>query len=123
MAHELAQIPGPRGEALTHRVVAPEDCYRRCEGLPPDLAAFFGDLAYRALGSVGHRSIHAPDNDTGPDACNHAWDGVFVLHAPGDVARGELSGLSIYDVNATILALMDVAAEPGLLGIDRSGRA
>ncbi|HEX2676683.1 MAG TPA: alkaline phosphatase family protein [Polyangiales bacterium] len=121
LKRELAGVRGPKGEALTHRIVAPDECYRRCEGLPPDLAVFFGDLAYRALGSVGHRALHAANNDTGPDACNHDWDGMFVLHAPSCVrVRGELSGLQIQDVGATILGLMGVAGEADLLGRDWS---
>ena len=83
---------------------------------------FFGDLDYRALGSVGHRSVYAPDNDTGPDACNHDWDGIFVLHVPGEAPRGELSGLQIYDVNATILGLMGVTTLDDLLGSDVRAR-
>jgi predicted AlkP superfamily phosphohydrolase/phosphomutase len=70
---------------------------------------------------VGHRALHAVNNDTGPDACNHDWDGMFVLHAPSCVrVRGELSGLQIQDVGATILGLMGVAGEADLLGRDWS---
>jgi predicted AlkP superfamily phosphohydrolase/phosphomutase len=120
LARELATIPGPDGEALSHRIVAPEQVYRRCEGLPPDLAVFFGDLSYRALGTVGHRSLHSPNNDTGPDACNHDWDGVFVLSGPGLPATGELLGLHIGDVAATICGVMGVAADHTLHGTDWS---
>ena len=116
LAAELAEIPGPQGERVYHRIVTPGASYRRCVGLPPDLAVFFGDLDYRAIGSVGHRNLHTVNNDTGPDACNHDWDGIFVMHAPGQPARGELSGLQIYDVNATILALMGVTTDDDLLG-------
>jgi predicted AlkP superfamily phosphohydrolase/phosphomutase len=120
LARELAELRGPHGEVLTHRIVTPEESYRRCRGLPPDLAVFFGDLAYRALGSVGHRALHAAGNDTGPDACNHAWDGVFVLRAPGLAPRGELQGAQIYDVHATLLGLLGLPGEADLLGRDWS---
>lgn len=120
LARELRQIAGPAGEPLQHRVALPEESYRRNEGLPPDLAVFFGELSYRALGSVGHGRLHAATNDTGPDACNHDWDGMFVLHGRGSPARGQLAGLSIYDVHATLLGLFGVAGEADLLGRDWS---
>ncbi len=120
LAAELAAIPGPGGERLAHRVRKPQECYRRCEGLPPDLAVFFDDLGYRAIGSVGHDGLYATSNDTGPDACNHDWDGVFVLAGPGLRARGELSGLRITDVAATICGLMGIALPHRLQATDWS---
>ncbi len=52
---------------------------REARGEPPDLMAFFGDLAFRSIGSVGHASVFTETNDTGPDACNHDWDGIFAM--------------------------------------------
>jgi predicted AlkP superfamily phosphohydrolase/phosphomutase len=122
LAAELAALRGPRGEPLSQRVLVPEQIYRRTRGLPPELMVFFDDLRYRALGSVGHGSVHSRDNDSGPDGCNHAWDGVFVLSGPGVSARGHQDGLSIYDVSATLRGLFGLSNE-GLLGRDRSGSA
>lgn len=119
LARELAEIPGPRGEQLSHRVVLPELAYRATRGLPPELLVFFDDLNYRALGSVGHGNIYSCTNDTGPDACNHDWNGVFIYAGPGVPARGEQTGLRIYDVAQTILGAFGLA-NPDLLGRDWS---
>jgi predicted AlkP superfamily phosphohydrolase/phosphomutase len=122
LAQGLGEISGPKGEHLTHRIVTAQQSYRRTEGLPPELCVFFGDLDYRAIGSVGHRSLYAAGNDTGPDGCNHDWDGIFVMRVPGEAARGELAGLQIYDVNATLLALMGLPTTEDLLGCDVRAR-
>jgi predicted AlkP superfamily phosphohydrolase/phosphomutase len=119
LARGLAELPGPAGERLAHRVLTPQTAYRRVEGLAPDLMVFFDDLGYRSLGSVGHRSIYSAQNDTGADACNHDWDGIFVLSGPGVSARGLQTGLENCDVAATILSLMNAPAAE-LRGRDRS---
>ena len=41
---------------------------------------------WRSIGTVDaeHLStIHTFDNDTGPDDCNHAQNGIFILREPG----------------------------------------
>jgi predicted AlkP superfamily phosphohydrolase/phosphomutase len=116
----LASLTGPDGNPLETRIVKPERAFRETRGTPPDLMAFFGDLAYRSIGSVGHRDIFTETNDTGPDACNHDWDGIFVMSGGRAPAHGRVDGLSIYDVTRTVLGLMDVAAPHDLLGSDRS---
>jgi predicted AlkP superfamily phosphohydrolase/phosphomutase len=119
LADELAQLPGPAGETLQHRVIDPALAYRNRVGLPPELMVFFDDLGYRAIGSVGHRSHYSTTNDTGPDACNHDWDGIFVAAGPQVSARGSQTGLDNADVTPTIMGLMNLAA-PELPGTDRS---
>ena len=116
----LADCPGPRGERLTQRIVRPEACYRQTRGLPPDLMLFCDDLNYRASAAVGGGVLYSPTNDTGPDSCNHDWDGIFVLSGPGVTARGPLTGLELRDVAVTALSLLDVSAG-ALPGRDRSG--
>jgi predicted AlkP superfamily phosphohydrolase/phosphomutase len=68
---------------------------------------------------VGHGSIYSRTNDTGPDACNHDWNGVFVFAGPGVPGRGAVSGLKIYDVAQTILGSFGLS-NPALLGRDWS---
>jgi predicted AlkP superfamily phosphohydrolase/phosphomutase len=122
LSGELAELPGPRGERLAHRILTPAAAYREARGLPPDLMVFFDDLGYRALGSVGQRSCYSSHNDTGPDACNHAWDGIFVLAGPSVAARGALTGLRADDVAVTLLGLLKLPAAD-LPGTDQRGRA
>jgi predicted AlkP superfamily phosphohydrolase/phosphomutase len=119
LARALETLPGPRGEPLAQRVIVPETEYRAARGFPPDLLVFFDDLNYRALGSVGHGSVYSRDNDTGPDACNHDWNGIFLFAGPGVPARGERADLEIYDVAATILGSFDLP-HAELLGRDWS---
>lgn len=119
---ELAQLPGARGEKLEHQIVTPQAEYRQARGLPPDLLVFFGELAYRALGTVGHRSNYSTHNDSGPDACNHDWDGIFVLAGPNVTPRGALRGLRAADVAVTLLGLLKLPAAD-LPGTDQRGVA
>jgi predicted AlkP superfamily phosphohydrolase/phosphomutase len=97
---------------------APEDLYGAVRGRAPDLLTVVDDLDRRFLGSVGPGPIDAPGDDRGGvDECNHDWDGVFIL--AGATARGPLTGLSLFDVGATALALLGVDA-PWPRGRDRS---
>jgi predicted AlkP superfamily phosphohydrolase/phosphomutase len=120
LARELAELPGPNGERLAHRIVTPETAYREQRGLAPDLMVFFDDLGYRSLGSVGHRSVYAMHNDTGADSCNHDWDGICVLAGAGITPCAERHGMHNADIAPTVLALLGVPA-PELRGRDLSG--
>jgi predicted AlkP superfamily phosphohydrolase/phosphomutase len=95
--------------------------YREVRGFPPDLCVFFDDLAYRAVGSVGHGTVYLEDNDTGPDGCNHAWDGIFVLSGADTPRNGYAGTHAIYDVGRTVLGLMDLPVPAYWQGADRSG--
>ena len=114
------EIPG-----LTVRSVAPASAYREVRGEAPELLVYLGDethgdLAYRALGTVGHSALRVPGNDTGPDGCNHDWEGIFVLAGPAVPAAGPIVGARIEDVHATALAVMGVAAPSSAHGRDWS---
>jgi predicted AlkP superfamily phosphohydrolase/phosphomutase len=109
----LGEQVGPHGQRLQQRVVRPEQCYRAQHGLPPDLMVFWDDLSYRSSAAVGGGTLFSASNDTGPDACNHDWHGIFVLAGPEVTARGELSEVHYEDVSATVLRLLGVAAERG----------
>ncbi len=119
----LSDLRRPDGSPLSAVVHRPEVVFRRDRGCPPDLMAFFGDLAFRSSGRVGLGGIHTGGEDLGPDGCNHDWEGIFVLCGGGAPARGEVSGLEIYDVARTILGLSGVSASAELLGTDRSGHS
>ncbi|MDH5675320.1 MAG: alkaline phosphatase family protein [Myxococcales bacterium] len=123
LSEALGALPGRDGEVLSHRLLRPQQHYRACRGQPPDLMAFFGDLDYRAIATVGPAGrypIVQEHNDSGPDACNHDWDGVFVLAGARGQRRGVLEGAAIYDVHQTILGLMGIDTREDLLGVDRS---
>ncbi len=68
---QLEAAPGPDGMPLGTKVLKPQDVYPEVRGVAPDLIVYFGDLAWRSVGSVGNRSIYTYENDTGPDGANH----------------------------------------------------
>jgi len=87
----------------------PQKIYREINNIPPDLIAYFGNLYWRSVGSVGLRTIHTFENDTGPDDANHDWDGIFIAYDPRQNLGGrEVTGLQLECVAPTILELMGV---------------
>ncbi len=94
-----------RGEPMGTRVFKPQDAYREVRKVAPDLIVHFGDLAWRSIGGVGYRTHHVQENDTGPDDCNHAQFGAFVLAAPTSPLQGELDGAHLLDIAPTLLEL------------------
>lgn len=127
LVEALAAMRGEEGAPLGNRVVVPAEAYRATRGNPPDLLVFFGDLDQRALGTIagtneldaaGRAPLFHAGNDTGADAANHDWDGIFAMAGAGVDARGYTEGLSLYDVTPTVLARLGVAVPDGLLGRD-----
>ena len=86
LAADLASIPGPAGEALGTRVFTPQEAYAEVREIAPDLIVYFGDLAWRSVGSVGNDAIHVFENDTGPDDANHAQNGMYIIRHPEAIA-------------------------------------
>ena len=69
-----------------------------------NLIVIFGDLSWRAVGSLGLNTLHTFENDTGPDDANHAQMGMFIYHDPKRNLGGrELKGLQLYDIAPTVL--------------------
>ncbi len=87
---------------VAHR---PEDLYPERNGVAPDLLVYFGDLYWRSIGQVGTGTVHAFENDTGPDDANHAPEGLYVLVADG-VTPGPGPERDLRDVAPTLLALL-----------------
>ena len=71
----------------------------------PDLIVHFGALAWRSVGGVGYPTIHVLENDTGPDDCNHAQFGSFVLASSNNPLQGEIQGARLLDIAPTLLEL------------------
>jgi predicted AlkP superfamily phosphohydrolase/phosphomutase len=65
----------------------------------------FGGLYWRSIGGVGYGRVHVVENDSGPDDCNHAQFGAFVLAAPGMAPMGEMEGVRLLHVAPTLLDL------------------
>ena len=110
---ELVAVP----ECPETRVFRPEDEYREVRGIAPDLILYFGNLFWRSVGSFGHDGILTTKNDTGPDACNHAESGLFILLDPENPAGGRrIEDAHLMDVTPTILDLMGVDIPDGMQG-------
>ena len=123
LAAKLEGIPGPTGQAIGTRVFQPREIYRSVTGAAPDLMVYFGDLLWRSVGSVGHGSIHTFENDTGPDDCNHAENGLFILtQADSTLGQAEITGAQLMDVTSTILDLFGLAIPPDLQGVSLLSR-
>ncbi len=117
LAERLQQIRGPHGEELGTHVFLPQQIYRKVRGVAPDLLVYFGDLAWRSVGTVGGGALHTRENDTGPDDANHARHGLFIFYDPQQPGGGEqYSGAQLYDIVPTLLARYGIEAPPGLRG-------
>lgn len=98
------------------RAYVPDEIYRNVNGIPPDLIVHFGDLYWRSIGSVGYDSLRIQENDTGPDGCNHAQFGAFILGVPGVPPRGEVQGTSLLDIVPTMLTVGGYEVPPTMQG-------
>ncbi len=94
-----------QGKPLGTLVFKPEEIYHEVRNVAPDLIVHFGGLYWRSIGGVGYPTIHILENDTGPDDCNHAQFGAFILAAANNPLRGELTGARLLDIAPTLLEL------------------
>jgi predicted AlkP superfamily phosphohydrolase/phosphomutase len=117
LAAKLAAIPDQNGHDIGTRVFKPQQIYRRVNGIAPDLIVYFGDLLWRSVGTLGYNGIYTFDNDTGPDDCNHAQNGMFILHDPRRRGAGrQVQGAQLMDIAPTILRRMGVPIPPDMQG-------
>ena len=109
LADRLARIPGPDGKPIGTRVFKPQEIYAEVRGVPPDLMVYFGDLLWRSVGSLGHGSTYTFENDTGPDDCNHAQNGLMIAYDPRGVEASELARCSdLQSVAGTVLDIYGI---------------
>ncbi len=112
---KLEALVDHEGRPMGTVVYTPEEVYREVNRIPPDLIVYLGNLAWRAVGSVGLRRLYTFENDTGPDDANHDWDGLFIFWDPREDHGGQtLDGLDIRQVAGTILALLGVPRPAGM---------
>jgi predicted AlkP superfamily phosphohydrolase/phosphomutase len=104
MKRRFEALPDDTGKPMHSLVFRPEDIYRSVNNIAPDLVVHFGGLYWRSIGGVGYDSLHIQENDTGPDDCNHAQYGVFVLAGDHEM-RGEMEGVRLLDIAPTLLNL------------------
>jgi predicted AlkP superfamily phosphohydrolase/phosphomutase len=112
----IAAIPDANGVRLNTQVFKPEAIYQQVNGVAPDLLVYFGDLHWRAIGTLGHGGIHTFENDTGPDDANHAQNGLFILCEPGQRGMGQVAGHQLMDIAPTILQRLGVKVPGDMQG-------
>ena len=67
LKRRLEAIPDENGNPIPTKVYYPDEVYPEVNGVAPDLIVHFGDLLWRAVGTVGgDEGIHTFENDTGP---------------------------------------------------------
>ena len=102
------------------RVFRPEEIYRAVKNVPPDLIVYFGDLAWRSVGTVGYgQPLYIFENDVGPDDANHAQQGILIMAVKGrrlERPVGRQEGMTLYDVAPTVLAYLGVPVPEDMIG-------
>src|SRR3984957_1621380 len=94
-----------KGQPMNSLVFNPKEIYQNVRNVAPDPIAPLGGLFWRSIGSVRHPGFYVQENDTGPDGCNHAQYGMFLLAAPNCPLAGEHSGAKLLDIAPTLLDL------------------
>lgn len=103
----LEALCDDRGLPIGTRTFTANELYPQVNGIPPDLLVYFGDLAWRSIGTVGWPDIYRLENDTGPDDANHAQHGVLIYAPPhGSLGGRELVDMHLLQVAPTVLTLL-----------------
>ena len=105
MKARFEALEDDKGRPLNSLVFKPNEIYRNVRNVAPDLIVHFGGLSWRSIGTVGYPGLHVQENDTGPDACNHAQFGMFVLSAPNSPLSAMYEGARLLDIAPTLLDL------------------
>ncbi len=100
----LSAVTLPSGAPMRVRLFAPAEVYREVRGDPPDLMAYFENVAWRSAGTLGHGRWFLDENDTGPDDAVHSFDGVIAWTDALDSCPADLGQQTILDVAPTILS-------------------
>lgn len=119
LKEKLEALGDEQGNPIGTRVIKPEEVYPEINGVAPDLIVYFGNLAWRSVGSLGLNTIHTFENDTGPDDANHAEQGIFILYdpaAPVEQPHTLCVGLSLFDVAPTVLSILGIPVPPDMEG-------
>jgi predicted AlkP superfamily phosphohydrolase/phosphomutase len=116
LRRDLASLRRPDGYPLQVEVRRPQEIYRTVRGDAPDLIVYFGDVAWRSVGSLGHDTLFVAENDTGPDDAVHSFDGIYSISTvrSGAGARGPTE--RIIDIAPTVLSLLGVVIPESMQG-------
>jgi len=116
LIRKLEDLRDEHGRNIGTKAFKPEEIYSACNGIPPDLIVYYGDLSWRSIGSVGNRTIWASENDTGPDDANHSQNGIFIMRNGMGQYGVRRERVTLYDIAPTILNYMDVKVPEDMEG-------
>src|SRR5262245_20437201 len=116
MIAKLEPIVDGHGKLMGNLVFKPEAIYRNMRNVAPDLIAHFGALSWRSIGGVGYPTLHVRENAIGPDDCNPAQFGAFILAGGSNPLRGEVNGAHLLDLAPTLLTLGGHDVPPSMQG-------
>jgi predicted AlkP superfamily phosphohydrolase/phosphomutase len=122
LIQRLEALGDEEGRSIGTRVHRPQDLYREVNGVAPDLIAYFGNLRWRSIGSVGDGRVHVRENDTGPDDANHAKHGIAVFVGPG-MPESVPEGAHLIDVAPTLLRALGTEVPGDMYGRPLQGAA
>ncbi len=105
MKSRLESLVDDKGRPLKSQVFKPQEIYRNLRNVAPDLIAYFGELHWRSISTVGHSDLYVREQSMSADACNHAQHGMFILAAPNCPLSGEYEGAQLLDIAPTLLDL------------------
>jgi len=108
LIRKLEDLRDEHGRNVHTKAFKPEEIYPSCNGIPPDLIVYYGDLSWRSIGSIGHGTIWARENDSGPDDANHSQYGIFIMRNGKTHLRMRREGVTLYDIAPTILDYMGI---------------
>ena len=98
----IFDIKDENGKVMNTKIYRPELIYKKLRNIPPDLMIYFGNLSWRAIGTVGNDSIWIHENDTGPDDANHAQQGIAI--SSGEYCPKKITQVYDYILNHFINA-------------------
>lgn len=107
-ADALRQIPDHEGKPLNTKVYIPDEIYQHVNGIAPDLIVYFGDLHWRAIGSLGYGRHWTFENDTGADDANHAEEGMYLWVDPRKRGLGKSQDRQLMDIAPTLLQALKI---------------
>ena len=113
---KIEAITDEQGRPLGTKVIKPQEIYRSCQKIAPDLIIYFGDLLWRSVGSLGFSSVYTYENDIGPDDANHDYHGIFIMYDPQSRSRGKRTNLHLMDVAPTVLDKFGIEAPKDMQG-------
>jgi ATP sulfurylase len=116
ISDKLSLITDEHGVNIGTVSYKPQEVYSEVRNVAPDLMIYFGDLAWRSVGSMGHGRIRTRENDIGPDDANHARHGIFIMYDPRQRGRGRVQGLQLMDVAPTVLHALGLPVPADMQG-------